>query len=671
MIVSGFLKRYFRRILVGKWMRSGDMFISRIDFPLVKCDNLWDCRYFTSRTSLDIENSIMTKLQNMSSERISYGIKKSVKYGFISKRMFDLYGELVKKYHTSFRLSDVILILQSYALCKERNFEVYTLLSNRTLCMFKEKQKMLGEEASGEEALDVEAPGEEALDYIYKFILASNKLNFSDYELMTIFMKEIKKNVTYYGLKKISNLLHALVKLKCIDDELLGIANRYILLNFHNMKCNYVNHFISAYSKKSNNTYAELCFKLVKYIYENAKSMDSISIYNTLIQMSAILEKIRHDEAFRIYFSEGNMQTMLTPPNVENCGRSHCGGDDYRSSDYRRSDDYPRSDYHRSDDYPRSDGEWCYLGGEETHTEERDCHKYNGKVLKNIVPLLFSRVNSCLAFLSLKQLIKLICAYKELNYFNYTFIYKRLLHFLLCKMQTTKININEAILILEFFTLLPYIDNNMDEIIQIVTQHLGKNIVFNYSHICRLLFSCKKLQIYNDNILSRVEDLIYKNKKSFENECNLDDFPIFLHFYNRNEEEWGEIIRFLDSLMRKKTAMGEAVGTNGQGIASQNEEGNNRDPLAPSCKAERRVIVYKYNKADGRISEEEVSVGGGPATSTSAATSTATSTSTTGGHDGAVAFEGKIFPEEKNATEVGKRISAYLYFNLEADKKSN
>ncbi|SBS81384.1 conserved Plasmodium protein, unknown function [Plasmodium ovale] len=622
MIVSGCLKRYFRRVLVGKWIRCGDIFTSRIGFPLVKYDNLWECRYFTNRTSFDIENSIMTKLQNMSSERISYGIKKSVKYGFISKRMFDLYGELVKRYHTSFHLSDVILILQSYALCKERNFEIYTLLSNRTLCMFKENKI----------TVDIET-----LDYIYKFILASNKLNFSDYELMTIFLKEIKKNVTYYGLKEISNLLHALVKLKCIDDELLGIANTYILHNFHNMKCNYVNHLISAYSKKSNNTYAELCFKLVKYVYENAKSMDSISIYNTLIQMNAILEKIRNDEAFRIYFLEGNMQTMLTLPNVDNYGRSHSGSNDYRSNDE----------------------ELCYLGGEEKHTEGRDYHNYNGKVLKNIVPLLFSRVNSCLAFLSLKQLIKLICAYKELNYFNYTFIYKRMLHFLLCKIQTSKININEAILILEFFTLLPYIDNNMDEIIQIVTQHLGKNIVFNYSHICRLLSCCKSLQIYNDNVLSRIEDLIYKNKKSFENECNLDDFPIFLHFYNRNEEEWGEIIRFLGSLMRKKTVMGEAVGTNGQGIASQNEEDNNRDLLSPSCKAERRVIVYKYNKADGRISEKEVNLEEGAATTATAIE----------GYDGAAAFEGKISPEEKNATEVSKRISAYLYFNLEGEKK--
>ncbi|SCL99891.1 conserved Plasmodium protein, unknown function [Plasmodium chabaudi chabaudi] len=590
-------------------------------------------RYSTKITT-DIENDVIKKLVNMDSKNISYGIKKYVKNCFINKKMFNIYTDLVKKHSSNFEFQDVVLILQSYALCKERNFQVYSILSNRALYIFKENKIEYNKLT---------------YDNIYRYILASNNLNYTDYELMTIFLKIIKNNLNIFGMKKISNILHALVKLKIIDDELLDLCYFYMLKHFDEMKYNYINHILSAYSKKTNVAYSELYYKLIKYVYENIKLMDSISIYNTVIQIKTILDVLKRDKIYQAYFANDNYEYDLGKakdrPGIErgdNKTDTHTNDTNYSESDLSKDNEKKQGE--ETDDF-------CYINNETKKAEEdkkkNNCEDYNKKILNNIVPLLFYKVNSCLAFLSLNQLIKLLCAYKELNYFNYVYIYKRLLHFLLSKVKTSKINFEERILILEFFTVLPYVDNNMEEIINLVIDTIENVLVFDYFYLCRLLTCCKHLQIHNDNILSKIDLLIFKNKKKFENYTNLNDLQLFLQFYNKNYQEWEEMIKFLNSLVEEKK------NTN---RIEQEDNTNSNIPSLPINNEIQKVITYKYNKIEKRFNEDTINV----IDHTKSLLSPEKEISTDDPSDGSL---------PKNKNDISKNISQYLYFNLINEKK--
>ncbi|CAD2086778.1 conserved Plasmodium protein, unknown function [Plasmodium vinckei brucechwatti] len=598
-------------------------------------------RYSTKITT-DIENDIIKNLVNMDSKNISYGIKKCVKNCFINKKMFNIYTDLVKKHSSNFEFQDIVLILQSYALCKERNFQVYSILSNRALYIFKENKIEYNKLT---------------YDNIYRYILASNNLNYTDYELMTIFLKIIKKNLNIFGMKKISNILHALVKLKIIDDELLDICYFYILEHFDEMKYNYINHILSAYSKKTNIAYSELYYKLIKYVYENIKLMDSISIYNTVIQIKNILDVLKRDKIYQAYFPNDNYandlgKNILTKidrtkdrPGVERV--------DKKNDTHTNDTEYLESVLSKDNEKQKGEGNdnFCYINDEAKKMEEdkkkNNCEDYNKKVLNNIVPLLFYKVNSCLAFLSLNQLIKLLCAYKELNYFNYVYIYNRLLHFLLSKVKTSKINFEERILILEFFTVLPYVDNNMEEIINLVIDNIENVLIFDYVYLCRLLACCKHLQIHNDNILSKIDLLIFKNKKKFENYTNLNDLQLFLQFYNKNYQEWEETVKFLNSLVEEKKNTNKI---------EQEDNTNSNIASLPINNEIQKVITYKYNKIEKRFNEDTLNV----IDHTKSIMSPEKEISTDNPSDA---------NSPKNKDDISKNISQYLYFNLMNEKK--
>ncbi|CAD2112282.1 conserved Plasmodium protein, unknown function [Plasmodium vinckei petteri] len=598
-------------------------------------------RYSTKITT-DIENDIIKKLANMDSKNISYGIKKCVKNCFINKKMFNIYTDLVKKHSNNFEFQDVVLVLQSYALCKERNFQVYSILSNRALYIFKENKIEYNKLT---------------YDNIYRYILASNNLNYTDYELMTIFLKIIKKNLNIFGMKKISNILHALVKLKIIDDELLDLCYFYILEHFDEMKYNYINHILSAYSKKTNIAYSELYYKLIKYVYENIKLMDSISIYNTVIQIKNILDVLKRDKVYQAYFTNDNYVHDLGKNIPTKIGRTkdRPGMErvDKKNDTHTNDTEYLESVLSKDNEKQKGEGydDFCYINDEAKKTEEdkkkNNCEDYNKKVLNNIVPLLFYKVNSCLAFLSLNQLIKLLCAYKELNYFNYIYIYKRLLHFLLSKVKTSKINFEERILILEFFTVLPYVDNNMEEIINLVIDNIENVLIFDYFYLCRLLTCCKHLQIHSDNILSKIDLLIFKNKKKFEDYTNLNDLQLFLQFYNKNYQEWEEMIKFLNSLVEEKKNTNKI---------EQEDNTNSNIASLPINNEIQKVITYKYNKIEKRFNEDTLNV----IDHTKSIVSPEKEISTDNPSD--------TNPPE-NKSDISKNISQYLYFNLINEKK--
>ncbi|CRG97201.1 conserved Plasmodium protein, unknown function [Plasmodium gallinaceum] len=591
-------------------------------------------RKISSKTYADVESNLIKKLKDMNSENICNGIKKSVKNGFINKNMFEIYNNMVKKHLNNFNFSDIVLILQSYALCKERNFEIYSILSNRSLYIFKENKIKY-------ESL--------TYDNIYKYIIASNKLNFTDFELMVIFLKQVKKNLDYYGIKKISKILHALSKLKINDEELLEISSNYILQNFDQIKSNYINHLISAYTK-SNNNYSELCLKLIKYIYENINSFDSISIYNILIQIKYIINKIKSDKNYSIYFSEENIlnydkiddlnkyRTMNSTNEYIYSEKKNNTQNHDINNDININDNITTLNKEEYGIYKKELEEICFLNGD--NKDENNVNYYK-KILKSIIHLLFSKVNSCLAFLSLKQIIKLLCSYKDLNYFNYIFIYKRLLHFLFSKIQSNKINLEESILILEFFVILPYVDNNMEQIINIIIQNLEKNIIFNYSYIYRLLLCFKNLNIHNDNILSKIDCFIFKNKKNFEKNCNFEELNLFMYFYNKNAEEWGEMVKYLNFLKDKK----------GNTKENTNEENNQVDHTINKIdinKVDKKLIIYKYNKIEKCFNENEKSLN----------------------DDNDPKNNSEKNSSSINNKDISKSISNYLHFNLVNYKKS-
>ncbi|CRG99049.1 conserved Plasmodium protein, unknown function [Plasmodium relictum] len=586
----------------------------------------------SSRTGLDVENNVIKKLKDMNSENICNGIKKSVKNGFINKNMFDLYNNLVKKHLNDLKFSDIVLILQSYALCKERNFEIYSILSNRSLHIFKEN-KIKYESIT--------------YDNIYKYIIASNQLNFSDFELMTIFLKQVKQNLDYFGIKKISKILHAFSKLKINDEELLEISGNYILKNFDEIKSNYINHLISAYSK-SNNNHSELCLKLIKYIYKNINSFDSISIYNTLTQIKYIINKIKNDKNYSIYFSEENIlydDKINKSSTISDASKNVI---DSKKENSEQSNNINNKVYINDNSttinkekesciYKKDLEEECYLND---YSKDENSINYNKKILKDIIHLLFSKVNSCLAFLSLKQMIKLLCCYKDLNYFNYIFVYKRLLNFLLSKVQSNKINLEESILILEFFVILPYMDNNMEKIMNIVLQNLEKNIIFNYSYIYRLLLCFKNLNIHSDNILSKIDCFIFKNQKNFEKNCNLEELNLFLHFYSKNNEEWGEMLKYLNFLKEKK-------GNTKENTSEESNPSNQIINKIDINKADKKLIIYKYNKMEKCFNEDEKSLNNNSEQENYSKKSVSSS----------------------NNEDISRSISDYLYFNLINEKK--
>ncbi|GAW79891.1 hypothetical protein, conserved [Plasmodium gonderi] len=627
--------------------------------------------HFT-KTSVDVENRIIKNLKDMNGENISYGIKKSVKNGFINKRMFDLYNDLVKKYYKNFIFNDVVLILQSYALCKHRNFEIYSILSNRALHLFREygeqhreqhgeqhreqhreqhgeqhgeqHRERHGEQHREQHRVDSTANhntySSEKHDNIYRYIIASKELNYTDYELMHLFLKEIKKYFYHYDMKRICNILHALSKLKINDEELLEMAGAYILKNMDQIKSNHINHLISTYSKNarsnSSNTQTKLCFALVKYIHENIKSMDSISVYNILVQISPIIKRLgglgggkeeeeegsrpheckhleRQDET--LIGARANGQLALRQPNGLNINTSD-------REEKRKINSRGKKREYNADEEETLKEDYCYLDkGKDHWVGEENVTNYNEKILKNIIPLLFSRVNTCLAFLSLNQLIKLLGAYKDLNYFHYTFVYKRLLHFLLSKLKTKhKVHAEEYIYILEFFTLLPYVDHNMEEIINITTENLQRVLLYNYEHMYRLLLCCKHLEIYNDGLLSKMDDLIFKNKRKFEKTSTIDDLEIFLHFYSKGSGEWDEIISFLKSIVELKAREVPSLLSNSDPMALNRNGDTNGDtngdanrqcvqrPVTPSQVGKMAIITHKYNKVHKNFQECEKSV---------------------------------------------------------------
>ncbi|ANQ07104.1 Uncharacterized protein PCOAH_00015130 [Plasmodium coatneyi] len=590
----------------------------------------------STKTQEDAESVIVEKLKSMQGERVSHAIKKSVKNGFISKRMFNVYNDLVKKHYREFTFSDVVLTLQAYALSKERNFEVYSILAHRALRLFrgeaeeaKKKREDHGEKYNADSGVEF-SYDQERHKNIYKYILASNQLNYTDFELMQLFVEEIKRHFHRYDMKRICDILHALSKLKVNDVDLLDEAGRHILRNFSLVRCNHINHLISAYSPNSSGgNHEELLLRLVQYICENVKSMDSISVYNTLVQIGPILQRL-----------SGSMDGLA-----------------------RGEEDNHHDNHHDNYDEQR---EYCHLvkgthGGEpqtDSNGQSNGHTNDQSNPLDRVVPLLFSRVNTCLAFLSLKQLIKLLCAYRELNYFNYNFVYKRLLLFLLSKLRTQhKALAGEYISILEFFTFLPYVDSNMEEIIHIVTGNIPKVLSYNYEHLCRLLHCCRRLQIWDDAILTRVDSLVIRNKRNFERICTTDQLELFLQVYNRGSDEWDEMLSFLNGLIEEK-----AAGEDGSRVLRSGSDLAERAPPQRDNPAENVVITYKYNKANKCFHEygKKVSVEG--ASTREGDPHPYTPQDDAGGVS-------SLSPSPGNPSQVSKGICDYLYVNIANDRK--
>ncbi|SOV14858.1 conserved Plasmodium protein, unknown function [Plasmodium gaboni] len=671
----------------------------------------------------EFQNNMIKCFENMNGLNISYSIKKSVKYGYVNKKMFEHYNNLIKKFYYNFSFEDIILILQSYALSKERNFEVYSLLSNKLLHIFKNMN---------EEQYD-----QHVYDNIYKYILASQQLNYSDYEIITIFLKIIKNNLHIYGLKKISIILHSLSKLKIHDEHLLHISSIYILNNFQHMKCNYVSHIISAYSKHVNLKFLQLYIKLLQYIFENIKYMDSLSIYNTLVQIKPIIQMI-DTNYMSIYKTEANNDTLenlsnqpysstlehnVLKQNVydknnicnenEQCDKhieevlqsgtdyiinSTCDNNnnninshninrynntyDYSNlknihiyqSKHTHTNSYPLNDTYEKDtkyDTPNninisynnseyfSNDSYCHLDDtlkiNNNNYEQNNLHlKKEKKIVQNIIPLLFSKVNNCLAFLSFKQLVKLTCAYKEFNYFNYIYIYKRLLPYLANKIQKNKITFEECVLLLECFTILPYVDNNIDEIINIILTNLETIITFNYNYICRILQSFQHLTIYNDNILSKIDCVIFKNKKNFERYCNLKDLHLFLHFYEKNPDEWQEMIKYLKHLIQQKSNhLLKSEENNIQQDKQQPQSNNNTTSHTNIYNKDKKLIIYKYNKLQKCFNEKEKNI---------------YEAHTKVDDDKKREMDGTPVHVE-NSNDVRKKVSDYIYFNAMNEQK--
>ncbi|EUD64589.1 hypothetical protein C922_05004 [Plasmodium inui San Antonio 1] len=545
----------------------------------------------------DAESQIAEKLRNMQGESVSHAIKKSVKNGFISKRMFNVYNDLVKRHCRGFTFSDVVLTLQAYALSKERNFEVYSILSYRALRLLREeaeasrkKRENGGERNSERGGEEYDENGGGGISYdperhknIYRYILASNQLNYSDLELMQLFVEEIKRHFHHYDMKRICKILHALSKLKINDVDLLDAACHHILQNFDMVKCNHINHLISAYTpEKSGGNHDELLLRLVKYICANVKSMDSISVYNTLVQIGPILRRLS-----RSWYGQ-TKEEMTAEGGRSNAIRKEApqSGEDEEQKEYCHLVEDTRGEEPQTDTNGNSSGP----------------SNRQGNIVHRLVPLLFSRVNTCIAFLSLKQLIKLLCAYRELNYFNYNFVYKRLLLFLLSKLRTQhKALAGEYISILEFFTSLPYVDSNMEEIMGIITGNIPKVLSYNYEHLCRLLHCCKQLQICDDAILSRVDYLVIRNKRNFERVSTVEELDIFLNVYNQGSGEWDEILSLLSALVEVKAREDHAERmsngkTDGEGGLISGGNLAERAPLDTGNPAENVVITYKYSK---------------------------------------------------------------------------
>ncbi|VWU49107.1 conserved protein, unknown function [Hepatocystis sp. ex Piliocolobus tephrosceles] len=561
--------------------------------------------WYSSKTATDIEKGMIKKLIHMNGNNISYGIKKSVKNGFINKNMFNVYNELVIKFSKNFNFHDVVIILQAYALCKERNFRIYSLLSNRTLYIF--KNKIIEDDIN-------------CYHNIYKYILASNQLNYTDFELMIIFLKKIKTNLNFYNIKQISILLHSLAKLKINDEELLQICNKYILENFDLIKWNYINHILSAYSKKTNSNYSDLCFNLIKYIYENIKKIDSITIYNVLIQMKNVLENIRKDIKYSTYFLNDQMENT-----EDSNGHTEFSNKPVKDMVDKVFDENDKilTKQNYSTESKKNINEYCYLDDNSVKTiSNNNSPNYTKHVLKNIIPLLFTKVNICIPFLSVKQLIKLIKTYKELNYFNYIFIYKKILHYLLSKLQNNKISLEENIEILEFFTILPFVNDTMETIINIITEQIENNLVYNYNYLCRLLYCCDCLCIHSDNILSKIDCLIFKEKKKFEKDANLKGLQLFLKMYNKeNGMEWGDIIKLLNLLIKEKKSSttieknieknidNSTINHNNNTIVN-NSTDNDKSTCDEHIQKQQhnKVIIYKYNKIEKKINENEINL---------------------------------------------------------------
>ncbi|SOV77174.1 conserved Plasmodium protein, unknown function [Plasmodium sp. gorilla clade G3] len=675
----------------------------------------------------EYQNNMMKNLENMNGLNISYCIKKSVKYGYVNKKMFEHYNNLIKKYYYNFTFEDIILILQSYALSKERNFQIYSLLSNKLLLIFKDMN---------EQQYD-----KQVYDNIFKYILASQQLNYSDYEIVTIFLKIIKNNLHIYGLKKISIILHSLTKLKIYDQQLLDISSIYIVNNFQHMKCNYVSHIISAYSKQVNIKFVQLYIKLLQYIYENIKYMDSLSIYNTLIQIKPILQTIDTNYT-SFYKNEDNYDTLKNfnnKPYSSNIEDNVLGKNDYHKHNIynenkisdmhskevlqNNSNSNSNSNSHNNNnnnkntyDHSNLNNVYTYQSKQtipfpiplvdsyETHTkysipnninnekQKKDennvniscnsskqfsndyyCHlkdtlnindinneqnnlhiKKEKKILQNIIPLLFSKVNNCLAFLSFKQLVKLAYAYKELNYFNYIYIYKRLLPYLANKIQKNKISFEECVLLLECFTILPYVDNNIDEIINIILTNLETILTFNYNYICRILQCFEHLTIYNDNILSKIDCVIFKNKKTFERYCNLKDLHLFLHFYEKNTDEWQEIIKYLKHLIEQKNNhILQCEENNKQQDNHQRDNTNNTMSDKNINNMDKKLIIYKYNKVQKCFNEKEKNI---------------YETHTNIDDDKKDEMDDTPVHME-NSNDMRKKVSDYIYFNAMNEQK--
>ncbi|KMZ81682.1 hypothetical protein PVIIG_05048 [Plasmodium vivax India VII] len=610
----------------------------------------------SAKTQGDAESGIVEKLMNMPGESVSYAIKKSVKNGFISKRMFNVYDGLVKRHCRGFTFSDVVLTLQAYALCKQRNFEVYSILSSRALRLLRGVEAV-EEEAAREKREDDQCgerdggsrEGGEAYDperhnNIYRYILASNQLNYSDFELMQLLVGEIKRHFHRYEMKRLCSLLHALTKLKINDAELLDGACHHIVGNFKEVRCNHVNHLISAYSPKtSGGNHEELLLRLVKFICENVKAMDSISVYNTLVQIGPILQRL-----------------------------SRRGGGEVGEEEAPRRGEV---DENRNND---DEQEYCHLaksthgggppkgasGKNSSHSSHSSHSSSLGAPVDRVVPLLFARVNSCIAFLSLKQLTKLMCAYRELNYFNYTFVYKRLLAFLLSKLRTQhKALPGEYIIILEFFTFLPYVDGNMKECVEIITGNIPKVLSYNYVHLCRLLHCCKRLSICDDAILSRVDHLVFRNRSSFERISTVDQINLFLQVYSQGSGEWDEMLSFLRALVEQKAAAegGAVTSSDSSGTSASSCSSGTSASSGGGGPAQSVVITYKYSKAHKCFHEygREVSVEG--------------ASTGEGGEDpdpllpasqGDAGGVGSLAPSPGSASQTSKAICDYLYVNM-------
>ncbi|EWC76369.1 hypothetical protein C923_02966 [Plasmodium falciparum UGT5.1] len=672
----------------------------------------------------ELQNNMMKNLENMNGLNISYGIKKSVKYGYVNKKMFEHYNNLIKKFYCNFTFEDIILILQSYALCKERNFEVYSLLSNKLLVIFKD--------------MNEQEYNQQVYDNIYKYILASQQLNYSDYEIITMFLKIIKNNLHIYGLKKISIILHSLTKLKIYDQQLLDTSSIYIVNNFEHMKCNYVSHIISAYSKQINIKFLQLYKKLLQYIYENIKYMDSLSIYNTLIQIKPIIQTVDtnymslyktqddyctlqnfknksyssspEDNLFQkkkkndydkhnIYNESSNVCDKYIKEVLQNNCNSYNNNNTYDHSNvknvhtYQSKETYPHT-IPLVDTYEKhtkctttnninndkqqkkndennvnisfnsskhiSNDEYCHLNDtlkiNNINKEQNNLNlKKEKKILQNIIPLLFSKVNNCLAFLSFKQLVKLACTYKELNYFNYIYIYKRLLPYLANKIQKNKISFEECVLLLECFTVLPYIDNNIDEIINIILTNLETVITFHYNYLCRILQCFQHLTIYNDNILSKIDCIIFKNKKAFERYCNLKDLQLFLHFYEKNSDEWQEMINYLKQLIEQNNNhILQSEENSIQQDTHQHDSTNNTMSNMNIYNMDKKLIIYKYNKVQKCFNEKEKNI----------------YEAHTNVHDDKKDEMDGTPVHMENSNDVRKKVSDYIYFNTINEQKN-